>query len=1001
MERTEQPYSFQQHHNRLSDTMAALATSGKFMISHLQPHAQHLPHLVKPGIDHYPQSYCTPSELYIDPYLSGGGGGVGGGTGQLLDPTARYGPNLLTRYDPGSNPASQTGYYADYYQHTRTNTGGPRITVPAAALLGHPVSKSKVVSSGDGGGAGEPRLNNYDYRHGGGAGDRFYRGGFNPFDTSASAPPRARGRGLVGGILKNNINPTAPGQREYGRDRGSVRSYQQQQQQQHPLIYDPKQYEQCCYNNVGANSNSNSNSGPPYHHRAPPVPPPPAGVKNTNSAERNYNVNYSLNFTKNQYNILISPPLHPDLRPRIAVPPEYDDDHQQQQQQQHHHHGAPDVKRTTGSHYQRERPAVVKHQQQQQQQQQHRDQPVSAQEEQQDIKQHEKQPHQHQPGLILSEKQLLAQQEAYASTGKMQREEIIIEHSQLMGGDGGPGAIIHPAGGQHPGAGGIGGQHGSDRRTGSKGLGAFGVIGQSHHFTQIIAALAVSLGPLAAGLGKGYSSPAIDSLQDLRGNFTHFSVNDQQVSWIASLSLLGALFGGMFGGLAMQFGRKRVLTLMSLPFSISWILTMFAKSVETMFVTAFVGGFCCAIVSSVAQVYVSEIASPDIRGFLSAIQKIAGHFGMLISYLVGAYLDWRQLAMLIAMAPIMLFISVIYIPETPSFLVLRGCDEEAHRSLQWLRGPHKNVELELDTIRSNVRTSRMNLLNRMTPSSVATSSNGVTNGMPNGDTAQQLPFAEQRGRRGLRDYLELVSFEALVVNVKSVLRNVRLVKPILITCGLMIFQRFTGASSFNFYAVTIFRKTFAGMNPHGAAIAVGFVQLLASMLSGLLIDTVGRIPLLIVSSIFMSLALAGFGSCVYYGETSKMLLAAGNGALADVAVANGQNDWIPLLCVLVFTVAFALGISPISWLLVGELFPLEYRAIGSSIATSFSYFCAFLSVKTFVDFQSFLGLHGTFWLYACISCVGLFFVVMVVPETKGRDLEEMDPRYVRTLTINR
>lgn len=128
------------------------------------------------------------------------------------------------------------------------------------------------------------------------------------------------------------------------------------------------------------------------------------------------------------------------------------------------------------------------------------------------------------------------------------------------------------------------------------------------------------------------------------------------------------------------------------------------------------------------------------------------------------------------------------------------------------------------------------------------------------------------------------------------------------------------------------------------------------------------------------------------------------------------------------------GISPISSLLVGELFPLEYRGIGSSIATSFSYFCAFLSVKTFIDFQvcsvffpysncsspglgmlnrflfyftlvsiiqELLGLHGTYWLYACISCCGLFFVVMCVPETKGKDLEEMDPRYERKMTINR
>lgn len=77
----------------------------------------------------------------------------------------------------------------------------------------------------------------------------------------------------------------------------------------------------------------------------------------------------------------------------------------------------------------------------------------------------------------------------------------------------------------------------------------------------------------------------------------------------------------------MQYGRKKVLALMSLPFSLSWILTVFAKSVETMFMTAFIGGFCCAIVSMVTQVYISEISSPDIRGFLSAIQKVAGHLG--------------------------------------------------------------------------------------------------------------------------------------------------------------------------------------------------------------------------------------------------------------------------------------------------------------------------------------------------------------------------------------
>jgi facilitated trehalose transporter len=131
------------------------------------------------------------------------------------------------------------------------------------------------------------------------------------------------------------------------------------------------------------------------------------------------------------------------------------------------------------------------------------------------------------------------------------------------------------------------------------------------------------------------------------------------------------------------------------------------------------------------------------------------------------------------------------------------------RSLQWLRGSDKNVELELDTIRSNIRTSRFNMDNNMNSNLSSLSHNG-------------LPMKH--------------SFKSIVTNVKSVLKNVRLVKPVLITCGLMIFQRFTGelkdiqsaswtlsniflfqsgANSFGFYAVKIFRQTFSGMNPHG------------------------------------------------------------------------------------------------------------------------------------------------------------------------------------------
>lgn len=110
-----------------------------------------------------------------------------------------------------------------------------------------------------------------------------------------------------------------------------------------------------------------------------------------------------------------------------------------------------------------------------------------------------------------------------------------------------------------------------------------------------------------------------------------------------------------------------------------------------------------------------------------------------------------------------------------------------------------------------------------------------------------------------------------------------------------------------------------------------------------MIDIVGRIPLLIASTVSMSLALAGFGSYAYYNSMSQHGF--------DDSTSMGQHDLIPLTCVLVFTTALALGISPISWLLIGELFPLEYRGLGSSISTSFSYFCAFFGIKLFMDFQ--------------------------------------------------
>ena len=189
----------------------------------------------------------------------------------------------------------------------------------------------------------------------------------------------------------------------------------------------------------------------------------------------------------------------------------------------------------------------------------------------------------------------------------------------------------------------------------------------------------------------------------------------------------------------------------------------------------------------------------------------------------------------------------------------------------------------------------------------------------------------------------------------------------------MFFTRYSGVIAFNFYAVTIFSAVLTRMSPHLGAVISAVVQLLSSLLSGILSDKLGRRPLLIISGLVMALALAGFGAY----------------SLLMPGVTGDHTDCVPLLLVLMFEFAFSAGVQPVSWLLLGEIFPLEYRAIGTAITTAFSYLCAFAGVKTFVDLREALGLWGTFWTYAAITLLGVAFYWLAVPEMKEEPLDEM------------
>lgn len=143
----------------------------------------------------------------------------------------------------------------------------------------------------------------------------------------------------------------------------------------------------------------------------------------------------------------------------------------------------------------------------------------------------------------------------------------------------------------------------------------------------------------------------------------------------------------------------------------------------------------------------------------------------------------------------------------------------------------------------------------------------------------------------------------------------------------------------------------------------------------MLVDKLGRRILLLLSIIMMALCLFSLAGYFYM----KM----------DLGMDVNQLGWIPLSSLSVYVIAFSLGFGPIPWMLMGEIFPSQIRGCASSIACLFNWFCVFLITKFFPSFAVQFGIGKVFWFFVICCLVGTLYVYVLVPETKGKSLEEI------------
>lgn len=196
-------------------------------------------------------------------------------------------------------------------------------------------------------------------------------------------------------------------------------------------------------------------------------------------------------------------------------------------------------------------------------------------------------------------------------------------------------------------------------------------------------------------------------------------------------------------------------------------------------------------------------------------------------------------------------------------------------------------------------------------------------------------------------------------------------KPFLIGIGVAVFQSITGINTVIYYAPQIFQLAGyqAAQTALFATILVGAINVLITIISLWLIDRIGRRPLLIGGLIGMAAALIILGiSFLSQGEAS--------GLTAVVAL-------------LIYVGFFAVSLGPVAWLIISEVYPLGIRGRAMGIATFSNWVCNYFVSLTFLTLIQELGTTGTFWLYAIICFLGLWFVIKLVPETKGKTFEEI------------
>lgn len=409
---------------------------------------------------------------------------------------------------------------------------------------------------------------------------------------------------------------------------------------------------------------------------------------------------------------------------------------------------------------------------------------------------------------------------------------------------------------------------------------------------------------------------------------------------------LGALTGSFFASIPLNYlGRKPTLILSGCVFTLSFALIAAAEinaSVPMILVGRIIGGLAVGIASPTAPIYISEISSPDYRGTFGCFPALLLAVGILMGYTVGSVLPWHYLACFMVGPSVLLVFGMTFLPESPLWLYRNKKPEHVVlASLTWLRGGSQElVRREF----SELQKASQALI--------------VNNNSKDGEASE--PGQDQPSM--------LQSFFSRPC-----------LYPLFLSLVLMLVQIWCGVNVLIFKTVDIFAAVGSSIDKYVATGIVGVVNLFATAVSVAIVDKTGRRMLLLISCGTTCLAQAVLGACFFMGEEEV----------------NALAGWLPLASVVVAFIGYAVGLAAIPFLIMGEMLPARFRSVCGPISTTFNLTILFFLLKFFDQMTYSMEYHGVFWLYAVVNAFGFIFIFFLLPETKGKTLDEIEKIFTR------